>query len=74
MIAVVLGADDAYSAASRLLDQGFATPREAAGRTEQLPVVAFHPFSGQHRQHDGQRAAPPASGHRPAHGCSRNVP
>jgi hypothetical protein len=67
MIAVVLGADDAYGAASRLLDQGFTAPLDAAGRTEQLPGVAFRPFSGQHRHgHDGLPAV--ASGHRrPAH-------
>jgi D-alanyl-D-alanine carboxypeptidase len=73
MIAVVLGADDAYGVAARLLDQGFATPLHAAA-TEQLPGVAFHPAStGPHRQKDGRPADPPvASSHgRPAH---RGVP
>lgn len=46
MIAVILDSDDAYGAASALLDRGFATPADAPGTGEQLPrakVRAFRP-------------------------------
>lgn len=41
LIAVVLGSDDHYGVARDLLNQGFATPSEAAGVGETLPEVAL---------------------------------
>jgi D-alanyl-D-alanine carboxypeptidase len=46
MIAVVLDADDPYGTASKLLDQGFATPADAPGTGEMLPAVKIIPARG----------------------------
>jgi len=44
MITVVLNGDDFYNIASKLLDQGFATPPDAAGLGETLPPVRVQPY------------------------------
>jgi D-alanyl-D-alanine carboxypeptidase (penicillin-binding protein 5/6) len=44
MIAVVMGADDFYGIASKLMDKGFATPPDAPGLGAELPPVRVQPF------------------------------
>jgi len=44
MITVVLNGDDFYNIASKLLDEGFATPTDAPGLGETLPPVRVQPY------------------------------
>jgi len=44
MIAVVLGADDFYGIAAKLLDKGFGTPPDAPGLGDPLPPVRVQPY------------------------------
>jgi D-alanyl-D-alanine carboxypeptidase (penicillin-binding protein 5/6) len=44
MISVVLGADDFYGIASKLMDKGFATPPDAPGLGDPLPPVRVQPY------------------------------